>query len=56
LDTPEQQRGKGIVDRTVGKVKEETGELTGNRSLEAKGRLQGAKGKVEEKVGELREE
>lgn len=42
---------KGKINRGVGKVKEEIGDATDNRSLEMKGKGQQLKGRVQEGIG-----
>jgi len=46
---------EGKLDRTVGKIKEVGGVATGDRGLEAEGKVDQIKGKVKEGLGNLRE-
>ena len=46
---------KGKAEKAKGYVKEETGELIGDRELEEEGRGERAAGNVREKVGQARE-
>jgi uncharacterized protein YjbJ (UPF0337 family) len=46
---------EGAWDKAKGKVKETTGVVTGNRSLEGEGKLDQVKGNIKEKAGDLRE-
>ncbi|HKC61202.1 MAG TPA: CsbD family protein [Myxococcales bacterium] len=46
---------EGKLDKTVGKIKEVGGVSTGNRELEAEGKVDQIKGKVKEGLGNLRE-
>ena len=49
-------RAAGTYDQVVGTVKEKTGELIGDRGLQAKGMLQKTEGHVEEGVGNVKKE
>ncbi len=42
-------------DQAEGKVKEEAGELTGDKDLEAEGKAQGAFGDVKEAAGDAKD-
>jgi uncharacterized protein YjbJ (UPF0337 family) len=42
----------GKTDETKGRIKEATGTLTGDKSLENEGKVDRASGSVKEKVGE----
>ena len=44
--------GDGAVDKTKGNVKKAAGDLTGDRDLKNKGRVDKASGKVKDKVGD----
>lgn len=44
---------KGRINVAEGKIKEVAGNLTGNKSLEAKGKVQKAAGKIQSAVGDL---
>lgn len=48
------QEMKGKMDQAKGKVKEEVGKLTNDKSLQAEGKADQAKGKVRETVGETK--
>jgi uncharacterized protein YjbJ (UPF0337 family) len=47
--------GDGAVDKTKGKLKKATGELTDDKDLKNKGRVDKASGKVKDKVGDARD-
>ncbi len=49
-------RTAGTYDQAAGTVKEKTGELLGDRELQAKGMFQKAEGHVEEGVGDAKKE
>lgn len=49
-------RAAGTYDQVAGTVKEKTGELLGDRELQAKGLLQKGEGHVEEGVGDVKKE
>ncbi len=44
---------KGKIEKTKGYIKEETGEVTGNKELEAEGRAERAAGKARETMGKV---
>lgn len=46
---------KGRVKRAEGKIKEATGRIVGNKSLEEKGRAQKTAGKVEAVYGDIKD-
>jgi uncharacterized protein YjbJ (UPF0337 family) len=46
---------KGAVDELVGVVKQKTGELTDNSTLQLEGKIQEVKGKVEESWGKAKD-
>lgn len=50
-----EDKAKGMKDQTTGKVKEVTGELTGDKELEAKGKAEGLLGKAKEAFGEAKD-
>ena len=50
------QQNQGNWDQAKGKVKEEWGDMTDDRSTEMEGKWDQAKGKVEEKIGEVKED
>ncbi len=45
---------KGSYNKGVGKVKEEVGDATDNRSLEMEGKGQHLKGEVQDKMGDVK--
>jgi uncharacterized protein YjbJ (UPF0337 family) len=47
---------KGRVEELKGNIKEATGTLVGDDTLEAKGIIQKNAGKVQEKVGDLKQD
>jgi uncharacterized protein YjbJ (UPF0337 family) len=47
---------KGRVEELKGSIKEATGKLVGDDTLEAKGIIQKHVGKVQEKVGDLKQD
>ena len=47
---------KGRVEEAKGTIKEATGKLVGDKTLEAKGNLQKNLGKAQEKVGDLKQD
>lgn len=51
-----EDRTQGQWDQANGKMKEEVGKVTGDRSTEVSGKLDQANGKVEETVGDARDE
>ena len=46
---------RGRVQETTGSIKEATGKLVGDETLEAKGNLQKNLGKVQEKLGDIKQ-
>lgn len=46
---------EGRVDQSIGKVKEVTGKLVGNKKLQTKGLSEQAKGKVQTVYGDTKE-
>ncbi len=46
---------KGAVEQGKGKVKEATGDLTGNKRLEREGQADQAKGNVQKNYGDAKE-
>jgi uncharacterized protein YjbJ (UPF0337 family) len=48
-------RKEGAVKKTVGKVKEKAGELTGDRKTEAEGRRERAEGEVQNTYGSIKD-
>jgi uncharacterized protein YjbJ (UPF0337 family) len=49
------QQVKGTTNEVTGKIKEEAGRLTGDRSTQARGAAQEVKGKVQQGVGNAKE-
>jgi uncharacterized protein YjbJ (UPF0337 family) len=45
---------KGKVEKTKGRIREEVGKLTGNKSEQIKGKAEQAKGKVQEELGKAK--
>jgi uncharacterized protein YjbJ (UPF0337 family) len=52
--TPNEDRVEGFGDKAKGRIKDAGGALTGDRSLQAEGRVDQAKGSFKEKKGLLR--
>lgn len=48
-------KAKGAKDKTVGKVKEETGKAVGNDKLKNKGKAQQVKAHLEETKGKIKD-
>ena len=46
---------KGAADKTSGAIKEGIGKATGDKSMEAKGKLDKAKGEAREFVGDVKD-
>ena len=46
----------GRVEKTKGTVKEATGKVVGDKTLEAKGNIQKNLGKVQEKFGDVKQD
>ncbi|HUG55943.1 MAG TPA: CsbD family protein [Candidatus Limnocylindrales bacterium] len=49
------EKTEGKFDQAKGKVKEEAGKLTGDKSTELGGKWDQAKGKAKEGIGEVKE-
>jgi uncharacterized protein YjbJ (UPF0337 family) len=47
---------KGKLHQVKGKVKEEAGKITGNKTQEIKGKVENAAGKVQEQYGETKKD
>jgi len=47
---------KGAAKQAEGTIKEAAGKLTGDKSLEMKGKMDKAEGKVRDKAGDVKEE
>ena len=50
-----ENRIEGAAKKAVGSIKEETGKVTGDASLEAKGKAERAEGTVQNKVGKVQD-
>jgi len=50
-----EDKAKGTAKTIAGSTKEKTGQLVGNRRLEADGKAQKVEGKVQRKVGEIKQ-
>lgn len=50
------QQGKGTLQKAKGKTKEVTGDVTGNRSLEAEGKVEKTAGSARKGYGDAKEE
>lgn len=50
-----EDKAKGTAKSVAGGTKEKTGELVGNRRLEAEGKEQKVDGKVQKKTGEIKQ-
>jgi len=50
-DDMDKERIKGGLDKATGTIKENAGQMTGDRDLEAEGKLDKAEGKVRSSVG-----
>lgn len=48
-------QAKGAIEQGKGKIKEVTGELTGNESLEREGEADQVRGKVQKNYGDAKE-
>ena len=51
MHNDEKEQVKGVGQQIKGKVKEEVGDLTDNRSLEIEGKIEKGVGRVREDVG-----
>jgi uncharacterized protein YjbJ (UPF0337 family) len=54
MATGKEHQNEGNLDQLKGAVKEGFGALTGDRSTEAKGKLERAKGKLQEEYGKIK--
>lgn len=54
MDSSTSDKIKGSLHEAKGKIKEETGKVTGNRDLEGRGAAEKTGGKVEKKVGDVK--
>jgi uncharacterized protein YjbJ (UPF0337 family) len=52
--TPNEDRVEGAADKITGRLKDAAGAVSGDRSLQAEGRLDQAKGTAKDKKGLLR--
>lgn len=50
------QQGKGTLEKAKGKTKEVTGRVTGDRSLEAEGKVEKTAGSIRKGYGDAKEE
>lgn len=46
---------KGAADKASGAVKETAGKMTGNKKLEAEGKIDKAKGEVRDVIGDVKD-
>jgi uncharacterized protein YjbJ (UPF0337 family) len=51
----DRDRKEGAIKKTVGKIKEKAGQLTGDRKTEAEGRLDRVEGDVQNTVGGIKD-
>lgn len=51
----DKEHAKGAVDKTFGAAKEAAGKAAGDRSLEAKGKMDKAKGEARDFVGDVKD-
>jgi uncharacterized protein YjbJ (UPF0337 family) len=54
MDSSTKDKMDGKIDQAVGKVKEKTGQATGDADLQDRGTAQKVGGKIEEKVGDVK--
>lgn len=54
MDSSSKDKTKGAFHEAKGKIKEETGKMTGNRDLEARGAAEKNAGKVQKKTGDVK--
>ncbi|MVP00606.1 CsbD family protein [Paenibacillus lutrae] len=47
---------KGGISKTKGEVKDQVGNATNNKSLQAEGKMDKAKGEVQEGIGKLKDD
>lgn len=50
-DIMNKQERKGTRKRVAGKIREEVGKLTGNKTQQVKGKIEQVEGKVRQKIG-----
>lgn len=51
----DQDRKEGVIKKTIGKIKERTGQALGDRKTESEGRRQRAEGDVQNTVGGIKD-
>jgi uncharacterized protein YjbJ (UPF0337 family) len=51
----DEDRKEGAIKKTVGKVKQKIGELTGDKKTEVEGRSQRAEGEIQNTVGGIKD-
>ncbi len=51
----DEDRREGAIKKTVGKIKQKTGELLGDKKTEVEGRQQRAEGEVQNTVGGIKD-
>jgi uncharacterized protein YjbJ (UPF0337 family) len=54
MDSSSSNKIKGSLHEAKGKIKQDTGKVTGNRDLEERGAAEKTGGKVEKKVGDIK--
>lgn len=54
MDSPNEQKGKGMMDEAKGKVKQAVGDLTDNKKMHAEGQVDEAKGKGNQAVADAK--
>jgi uncharacterized protein YjbJ (UPF0337 family) len=55
-DTGMKDKAKGEFNKGVGTAKEDVGEATGNREMQAKGSIQRTEGNVQQGVGNIKKD
>ena len=53
--TSDDDRAKGAANNLGGKIKQGAGRLTGDRDLEAEGKMDQAKGKAQQALGDVKD-
>lgn len=54
MNSGNQDKTEGTAKEAIGKIKEKTGELTGNEDLQDRGTAEKTEGKVQNKVGDVK--
>ena len=54
MNSSSHDKAEGTIKEAVGKVKEKTGEVTGNPDLQDRGTVEKTEGKVQKKVGDVK--